>query len=406
MLDVARLGVGPSAKESNAVSGKVRTLLHRGNSNRTGACSFTNLVGSPFLPITPSPPSNGTVGSWRPSPRCVHGHVHMPAVLLLAALMTLATGAGGGSGSLRQRLLAGGKSYGPFLMSDSPIVAELLATVGYGHVVIDHEHGVTDVRSGMRMLQAIRSGSRLLQEEGTSSSSAKVSQYFTEAVVRVPSPNDPAYMKKVLDTLPLPGGVMVPMVESADVARAVVQSTRYPAQQWHANDPTHHRGAEGGIRGNAWPLVRASLYGANTNYPTETNRDLLVMVQVETPQAVEAIPEIAQVAGVDAIFHWAARLVHEHGEDGHVRRCGSGRNAWPGRALGVGERVRPRGIPPAGPKPPGHVQFRLQLRGGVRRPGIAQGGGSEGSGRRQCRHGASLAGPSHGPGRSTSSAQS
>jgi 4-hydroxy-2-oxoheptanedioate aldolase len=218
--------------------------------------------------------------------------------------MTLATSAGGGSGSLRQRLLAGGKSYGPFLLSDSPIVAELLATVGYGHVVIDHEHGVTGVRSGMRMLQAIRSGSRfLLQEEDTSSTGAKASQYFTEAVVRVPSPNDPAYMKKVLDTLPLPGGVMVPMVESADAARAVVQSTRYPAQQLHSNDPAHHRQVvEGGIRGNAWPLVRASLYGSNTNYPTDTNRDLLVMVQVETPQAVEAIPEIAQVAGVDAIF--------------------------------------------------------------------------------------------------------
>jgi 2-keto-3-deoxy-L-rhamnonate aldolase RhmA len=37
--------------------------------------------------------------------------------------------------SLRQRLLRGAKSYGPVIMSDSPIVAEMLAMTGYDHMV-------------------------------------------------------------------------------------------------------------------------------------------------------------------------------------------------------------------------------------------------------------------------------
>jgi 2-keto-3-deoxy-L-rhamnonate aldolase RhmA len=218
--------------------------------------------------------------------------------------------------SLRQRLLSGGRSYGPFLMSDSPAVAELLAGAGYGHVVIDHEHGPTDVRSGLRMLRAVQAAgaaSALALASNPKSSDATNPVVITEAVVRVPSPDDPAYMKKVLDTLQLPAGVLVPMVDSAEMAADVVRSTRYPAQQRPPLGGDHDDGDDddddetrharlGGIRGNAWPLARASRYGANAGYVGETDRDLLVMVQVETPRAVEAIPDIARVPGVDAIF--------------------------------------------------------------------------------------------------------
>ena len=57
--------------------------------------------------------------------------------------------------SLRRRLLDGGRAYGPLLMSDSPVVAELMGSVGYDFALVDHEHGPTDVRSGQRLLQAM-----------------------------------------------------------------------------------------------------------------------------------------------------------------------------------------------------------------------------------------------------------
>jgi len=171
--------------------------------------------------------------------------------------------------SLRQRLLNGGKSYGPMIMSDSPIAVELLGHVGYQHVVIDHEHSPTDVRSGQRLLQALESSS-----------------VGTTPIVRLPG-YDELYMKKVLDSMRLPGGVLVPMVQDAETAKAVARSVHYPLQ---------------GIRGNAYPFVRGSNYGFQNNYMEQTQRDLLVMVQVETPAAIEAIPDIACVPGIDAIF--------------------------------------------------------------------------------------------------------
>jgi len=174
--------------------------------------------------------------------------------------------------SLRKHLLGGGKSYGPMILSDSPIICEILSSANYGHIVVDHEHSPTDVRSGQVLLQAI---------QGSSTN--------TEAIVRLPSPDDPVYMKKVLDSLRLPGGVLVPMVNDAATAKRVVQSTRYPLE---------------GIRGCAAPVVRGSAYGqvSLSEYLRQCQEDLLVMVQVETLDAVKAIPEIAAVEGVDAIF--------------------------------------------------------------------------------------------------------
>lgn len=182
---------------------------------------------------------------------------------------------------LRQRLLQNGKTYGTMLMSDSPIVAELMASLGYGHIIIDHEHSITDVSSGQSVLQAI-----------------DAAQMDTEPIVRLPG-HDRVYMKKVLDSLKLPGGVLIPMVDDVETARDVVQAVRYPTQQWES-----HEGGGGGVRGCAVPFVRATGWGKTPNeeYLRQCREELLVIVQVETPTAVEAIDDIAAVDGIDMIF--------------------------------------------------------------------------------------------------------
>lgn len=175
-------------------------------------------------------------------------------------------------------------------MSDSPIVVELLAMAGYGHMIIDHEHAPTGIESGQRLLQAM-------------DAAASFTSIRTEPIVRLPS-HDPVYMKKVLDSMRLPGGVLVPMVEDAETARQVVRSTRYPMQQQQqGNDDSRVQDASlYGIRGCAVPFIRGSGWGRNSDYVQMCQDDLLVMVQVETQQGVNAIPEIAAVDGVDAIF--------------------------------------------------------------------------------------------------------
>lgn len=192
--------------------------------------------------------------------------------------------------SLRQRLLSGERSYGPLILSDSPIVAEILALTGYGHVVIDHEHSPTDVNSGQRLLQAIQSSDSIASHEG---------RHYTEAIIRLPN-HDPVYMKKVLDSMRLPGGVLIPMVDDGATAKAVVTSTRYPPPY----DLLSSSSRIEGTRGYTAPFIRATGWGrVNTDsYLKQCQEDLLVMVQVESEIGVLAIPEIASVEGVDAIF--------------------------------------------------------------------------------------------------------
>lgn len=110
--------------------------------------------------------------------------------LIAASLLPIALRAAM-SLSLRQHLLRGGKSYGPVCMSDSPVVVEMLAHAGYGHMVIDHEHSPTDSSSGQALLQAI--------------DAARAS---TAPIIRVDS-HSPSYLKKILDSMRLPGGVLV-----------------------------------------------------------------------------------------------------------------------------------------------------------------------------------------------------
>ena len=45
-----------------------------------------------------------------------------------------------------------------------------------------------------------------------------------------PPANDTAYVKKVLDSMRLPGGLVFPMVEDAATALAAVEASRYPPE--------------------------------------------------------------------------------------------------------------------------------------------------------------------------------
>jgi 4-hydroxy-2-oxoheptanedioate aldolase len=168
--------------------------------------------------------------------------------------------------SFKKRLLAGERCYGCWLHLYSPVAAEVLALAGYDAMIIDHEHGSGDLVGAIQIMQAMSA---------------------TPAcpILRVPW-NDPVALKRALDTGP--EGVMIPSINSADQAKAAVAACRYPP---------------GGMRGAAYGLVRASDYGmAAKDYFENVQDNLLVICQIETAEAVDAIPEIAAVDGVDMLF--------------------------------------------------------------------------------------------------------
>lgn len=84
-------------------------------------------------------------------------------------------------------------------------------------------------------------------------------------------------------------GLMVPHVNSAEEARSLVQSVKFP--------PIGDRGLDNAGLDSGYLLNPDYL-----SYAEEANRETFLTVQIETPQAVDNCEEIAAVPGVDAIF--------------------------------------------------------------------------------------------------------
>lgn len=83
-------------------------------------------------------------------------------------------------------------------------------------------------------------------------------------------------------------GLMIPHVNTPEQARMLVQATKYP--------PIGDRGLDGAG-------LDADYYLGDTDaFVRHANQETFLVVQIETPQAVQNAGEIASVVGVDGIF--------------------------------------------------------------------------------------------------------
>lgn len=160
-------------------------------------------------------------------------------------------------------------SLGTLVSTGSPVVAELIAISGFDWALVDLEHGSESEGAVLGQLRAMR-GSR------------------TRAIVRVAAAH-PDVIGRMLDWGA--HGLMVPHVESAAQARAIIDATRYTP-----------RGRRGLSR-----TVRAYDYGLRA--PGDPSiAPPLVMAQIESIEGVNAAGEIACVDGVDVLFIGPADL--------------------------------------------------------------------------------------------------
>lgn len=146
----------------------------------------------------------------------------------------------------------------------SPISTEVLGLAGFDWLVLDGEHAPNEMATFIPQLMALK---------GSTSA----------PVVRVPT-NDPIVIKRMLDI----GfyNFLIPFVETKEEAELAVSATRYPPE---------------GIRGVS-VSHRANMFGLVPDYFAQSNKNITILVQIESQSGVDNIDAIAATEGVDGLF--------------------------------------------------------------------------------------------------------
>lgn len=165
--------------------------------------------------------------------------------------------------SIRKSLASNQSSVGSWMQIPHPSVAEIMGQAGYDWVAVDMEHGAISVHQLPDLFRALELGDTLPL--------VRLAQGHTKDC------------KQALDAGA--GGVIVPMVETAEQLTRVRDACRWPPA---------------GIRGVGFS--RANLFGKHfDSYREETQAPLLVAM-IEHIRAVENLEEILAVEGLDAIL--------------------------------------------------------------------------------------------------------
>ena len=182
--------------------------------------------------------------------------------------------------AFKAALAANQPQIGFWLSMSDAYLAEVSATAGFDWLLIDGEHTPNDIRTTLAALQA-------------------VAPYRAQPVVRAVQ-GEVALIKQLLDI-----GVqnlLVPMVDTAEQARAVVSATRYPPL---------------GIRGVGSAVGRASRWSSRTDYLATSDDEICLLVQAESVTALANLTDICAVDGIDGVFIGPADLAASMGHRGN-----------------------------------------------------------------------------------------
>src|SRR3954471_19537916 len=183
--------------------------------------------------------------------------------------------------AFKKAIREGRQQIGLWVSLASPYSAEIVAGSGFDWLLIDGEHSPNDPVAVIPQLQA-------------------VAPYPVSCIVR-PAWNDKVLIKRYLDIGTQ--SLLVPYVETVEQAQAAVQAIRFPTR---------------GVRGVAG-VTRASRYGRVADYGKHAEREICLLVQIETRRGMDSLEAIAKVDGIDGIFIGPADLSAGFGHLGQIQ---------------------------------------------------------------------------------------
>jgi 4-hydroxy-2-oxoheptanedioate aldolase len=125
--------------------------------------------------------------------------------------------------------------------------------------------------------------------------------YDLDTIVRVAKGSYSDYIKPLEADAT---GLMVPHVTTADEARQIVQMTRF--------QPLGRRAWDGGNMDGKFCLVPVA------EYLQHSNRERVLILQIESPEALENVEQIAAVPGFDGLLFGPGEFSHLIGRAGQV----------------------------------------------------------------------------------------
>jgi len=165
--------------------------------------------------------------------------------------------------SIRAALANGQTSVGSWMQIPDPSVAEVMGQAGYDWIAVDLEHGTIDASQLPNLFRALELGGTLPL--------VRLAQGHTKDC------------KQALDAGA--GGVIVPMIDSAEQLKSVRDACRWP--------PAGTRGVG---------FSRANLFGKHFAAYREEAQAPLLVAMIEHIRAVEGLESILEVNGLDAIL--------------------------------------------------------------------------------------------------------
>ncbi len=169
--------------------------------------------------------------------------------------------------AVKQKLREGGVSIGTMMFEfNTTGIARIAANAGAEFAVYDMEHSGWSIET-IRMLIATTPKSEMVP------------------IVRIPA-TEYHFVANVLDMGAM--GIMIPMCETADQARLLVSSAKYPPD---------------GRRGAAFSIAHDDYHGGSIpDIIRSANDETLLIAQIETAHGLENVEEIVAVSGIDALW--------------------------------------------------------------------------------------------------------